>query len=74
MKKSVFILVAIALVGMTNLTEVALSFSEDPQWTPFQQTWKEKLGDERKRDTTQAIPICSSQQKVAFTIPMRLQR
>lgn len=57
MKKRVLIGLAIILIGLTNFTDLALSFSKDPQWTPFVLTWKRKLPESGEKSD---IPLCSS--------------
>lgn len=60
MKKRVLIGIVIILIALTNFTDLALSLSRDPQWTPFVLTWKEKLPKAKEAEKAQDITICSS--------------
>jgi hypothetical protein len=61
MKKGVVILAGAVLVAMSGLTDIALNFSEDPQWTPYVLSWDRKLKTKnRLAKKEEAIPLCSS--------------
>jgi hypothetical protein len=63
MKKSLFVLIVIIIVGISLLADVAVRLSEDPQWTPFVQSWNRKLYDGNTSENE--IPVCASPRNTA---------
>jgi hypothetical protein len=61
MKKSLFVLIVIILVGISTLADVAVRLSKDPQWTPFVQSWNRKLNDDKTSE--KEISVCSTPTK-----------
>jgi hypothetical protein len=58
MKKWIFVVAAIILIAMSGLLDVALSLSKDPQWTPYVQTWKQKLPSAKTNTQIKEVTEC----------------
>jgi hypothetical protein len=64
MKKRGLILAAIVAIVMSGLSNIALSISEDSQWTPYVLRWDQKLHVAKKKKVIRkksSITICSRQ-------------
>jgi hypothetical protein len=63
MKKKAMVLVGVVIVAMTSLGNIALSLVEDPQWTPYVQSWNRKLPTEKtniKAKKRDSITMCGT--------------
>lgn len=65
MKKGSVILIGAVMVAMSGLSNIAISISEDPQWTPYVLSWSRKLPKKQNEEKNLAsekdtIPVCSS--------------
>lgn len=57
MKKVGLVLILIGLLGLSSLTDFAISLSQEPRWNPFVQVWKRNLPG----DTIKEITVCGSE-------------
>jgi hypothetical protein len=66
MKKGMMILAGAGLIAMSAFSDVALSLSEDPQWTPYVLNWDRELsrsGSKAKKVVAKkedSIQLCTS--------------
>jgi hypothetical protein len=62
MKKSGLIIAGIVVIGMSGLSNMALSVSEDSHWTPYDLRWNQKLPvakNKKLKRKSEPITICS---------------
>jgi hypothetical protein len=73
MKKRMIIIAGIVIIAMSGLSDIALSLTEDPQWTPYVLRWDRKLKERKKVNLakTQSITVCSSKEDLKSDTPQR---